>query len=170
MSSWYVISIDVGIKNLGMCVFDLIQGQVVYWKNESLVPDGGKYCPMNNVQYVRDFITKHSAYFGSCGQLVIERQMRCNMRIVEALLHSMFWDRCVVISAHSVKKHYDLSTNNYRGNKLRAVEFVTAFLQRNPTVFAEGVASAMNAKKADDLADSLLLVLFYLDTYSNQVQ
>ena len=35
--------------------------------------------------------------------LIVERQMRCNMRIVEALLQSMFFDICTVISARSVK-------------------------------------------------------------------
>jgi hypothetical protein len=62
MSSWYIISIDVGIKNLGICVFDLMKGQVVFWQNESLIPDGGKYIPMNNVQYVRAFVERHIAY------------------------------------------------------------------------------------------------------------
>lgn len=170
MCSWYIIAIDVGIKNLGICVFDLVKGQVVYWKNESLVPPGGKYIPMLNVQYVKDFIDRHKFYFEAAAQVIVERQMRCNMRIIEALLQSTFYDRCLIISAHSVKKQYDLSTNNYRGNKLKAVEFMTAFSQRNPTVFAEGVLQALDTRKKDDLADSFLLALYYLDTYSNQLQ
>ena len=51
----YVIAIDVGIKNLGLCVFDFTTAKFVYWDNVSLVPNG-RYLPCNNVQYVRDFI------------------------------------------------------------------------------------------------------------------
>ena len=58
----YVIAIDVGIKkNLGLCVFDFTTAKFVYWDNVSLVPNG-RYLPCNNVQYVRDFITRHQPY------------------------------------------------------------------------------------------------------------
>ena len=51
----YIVAIDVGIKNLGLCVFDLATCKFVFWNNVSLVPNG-RYLPANNVQYVRDFV------------------------------------------------------------------------------------------------------------------
>ena len=92
------------------------------------------------------------------------------MRIVEAILQTMFFERCLVISARSVKMHYDLSTKNYRANKQKAVQWVTAFIQANEQAFDATAVSAFKMKsKQDDLADSLLLVLYYLDTYSNHL-
>ena len=41
-----------------------------------------------------------------------------------ALLQSTFFDICTVISARSVKVHYNLSRGNYRLNKQAAVEWV----------------------------------------------
>ena len=47
----YIVAIDVGIKNLGLCVFDLATCKFVFWNNVSLVPNG-RYLPADNVQYV----------------------------------------------------------------------------------------------------------------------
>ena len=58
----YVVAIDVGIKNLGLCVFDFTAAKFVYWDNVSLVPSG-RYLPCQNVQYVRDFIKRFEHYF-----------------------------------------------------------------------------------------------------------
>lgn len=165
----YVIAIDVGIKNLGLCVFDFTTSQVVHWDNVTLVHTG-RYLPANNVQYVREFIDKHSNYFLNAFMVLVERQIRCNMRIIESVFHALFYERCLIISARSVKMHYDLSTKNYKANKQKAVEWAKDFILSSPQAFANGTHSVFrNSKKTDDLADSLLLLMYYLDTYSNQL-
>ena len=80
----------------------------------------------------------------------------------------MFFDRCHIISPRSVKLHYGLSTRNYRQNKVAAVEWVKRFLQANTDVILDPDPFEKTSKQ-DDLADALLLVLYYLDTYSNQL-
>jgi hypothetical protein len=166
----YVIAIDVGIKNLGICVFDFRHGKVVEWDNVTIVPSG-RYIPANNVQYVRDFVKRYEHFFVNAFQIVIERQIRCNMRIVESIIQALFYDRCIVISARSVKIHYDLSTKNYRANKQKAVSWAKEFIHQNPTAFMDDalLRRYSTSKKQDDMADSLLLVMYYLDTYSNQL-
>ena len=51
------------------------------------------------------------------------------------------------------------------------MDWAKEFIARNPQAFNDGlVARAFSGvKKQDDLADSLLLVMYYLDTYSNQL-
>ena len=165
----YVVAVDVGIKNLSLCVYDFVTSQVVFWDNLTLVPCG-RYTPAHNVQYVRDFIQHHGHLFNNAHRVIIERQMRCNMRIIESVLQALFFERTIVISPRSVKAHYGLSMKNYRLNKARAIEWVESFVKSNPQVFAEGKVEAfMKAPKRDDLADSLLMVMYYLDTYSNQL-
>ena len=39
----------------------------------------------------------------------------------------------------------------------------------NPDVFEKQVKERFGVGKQDDLADALLLLMFYLDTYSNQL-
>ena len=169
MSGQYIIAIDVGIKNLGLCVFDFVTSKVVHWDCVTLVPNG-RYLPMNNVEYVRNFVNRYEHYFSSAHKVLIERQIRCNMRIVEAILQTIFYERCLVISARSVKVHYDLSTKNYRANKQKAVAWANSFLKANPQAFDTSTTVNWSSRsKQDDLADSLLLVMYYLDTYSNQL-
>ena len=164
-----VVAIDVGIKNLGICAYDFVTSRVVHWDNVSLVPSG-RYVPAQNVQYVRDFVNRHHNLFSQASAVVVERQMRCNMRIIEAVLQTLFFERCYVINARSVKMHYGLSTRNYRANKAKAVEWADEFLQNNVDLFCPGVAAMyQRGGKQDDLADALLLVMYYLDTYSNQL-
>ncbi len=162
-----VVAIDVGIKNLGLCVYDFECNQVIHWDNVSLVHTG-RYIPANNVQYVRAFLHKYNAYFERAHAVLVERQMRCNMRIIEAIFQSLFFDRCQIINPRSVKLHYSLSSRNYRTNKALAVEWAQDFMLSNPQAFAEGVTKAFKGK-CDDMADSLLLVMYYLDTYSHQL-
>ena len=165
----YIVSIDVGIKNLGLCVFDFATAKFVFWDNVSLVANG-RYIPANNVQYVRDFVARYESFFSDAAVVLVERQMRCNMRIVEAVVQTLFFDKCVIINARSVKAHYNLGTKNYRMNKQRAVTWTEAFVKNNPAAFAHAVVEPFTVKsKKDDLADSLLLITYYLDTYSNQL-
>ena len=164
-----VIAIDVGIKNLAICAYDFCTNQVVHWDNVSLVSNG-RYIPSRNVEYVREFVFKHHHLFSQCCALIIERQMRCNMRIIESVLQSMYYDICRVINARSVKMHYGLSMRNYTANKKKAVEWAMKFVQANPNTFTLDLVDRYIAgPKQDDLADSLLLVMYYLDTYSHQL-
>lgn len=165
----YVIAIDVGIMNLGLCVFDFVTNQIVHWDRVTIC-QGTRYQPMKNVEYIHNFLRKYEAYFQQCFVLLIERQIRCNMRIVESVMHALFYDRAIVIPARSIKVHFNISTKNYRGNKAKAIEWATAFLAANPHVFQPHALTAWSdASKRDDLADSLLILMYYLDTYSNQL-
>ena len=164
----YVIAIDVGIMNLGLAVFDFNTSQVVHWDRVSLCQ--GRYMPSKNIDYIRDFIARNEHFFLHCFVVLIERQIRCNMRIVESVLQALFHDRCLIIAARSIKVHFGISTKNYRGNKAKAVEWASQFIQANPYAFSPGVQMVFNDNtKRDDLADALLLLMYYLDTYSNQL-
>ena len=163
-----VIAIDIGVRNISLCVYDQMLSRITFWENMPLMH--GRYVPHQNVEYVHKFVEKHSELFKNANAIVIERQMRCNMRIIESVLQSLFFDRAIVVSPRSVKSHYDLGTRNYRENKQKAVEFAQDFVEHNAIVLApEALSSWRLAKKKDDLADSLITVLYYLDTYSNQL-
>ena len=163
-----IIAIDVGIKNLGLCAYDMLTNQVEYWANTPLCDS--RYLPANNVRYVREFVRKHRDLFERALTVLVERQMRTNMRIVEAVFESLYFDKCIVLSPRAVKQHYGLCTRNYRGNKQKAVEWASEFVTNNSGTFKEGALKGFESgSKRDDLADSLLLLMFYLDTYSEQL-
>lgn len=169
----YIISIDVGIRNLGFVVYDTTTQNVVEWKRVDICKEG-KYFPYKNVQYALDFMNEHANYFANCQLLLVERQMRVNMRILEAVFQSQMYDRCVVVQAQSVKMHFSIACRNYKQNKRRAVEWLTFHWN----TFAGKYVLNINAwqqtwlcsNKQDDLADCMIMLLYYLNTYSDSVK
>lgn len=153
-----VIAIDVGIKNLAYCAVQSCEGcpvQIVAWQNVPLTT--GTYQPCENVAYVRAFAEKHSVLFALADRVVIERQMRVNMRIIEALLQHTYFDKCTVVNARTVKGAFGLCKRNYRLNKQAAVEMVEG-LMRDGDPWQRFYALA---RKKDDLADAYLMALFF---------
>ena len=80
--------------------------------------------PSKNVEYVENFIERFKHFFDAAAYVVVERQMRCNMRIIEALLEQRF----KIISLRSVKAHYALGMRNHTQNKAAAVGFASQFV------------------------------------------
>lgn len=154
-----IVAIDVGIKNLGYCAMRSEPDKaydVIEWANEQLTD--GVYQPMKNVDYIHSFVQRHAHLLHAAQLIVIERQMRVNMRIIEAVLHALHYDRCVVVQARTVKAHYGLCMRNYRLNKLAAVDHVHKLLEATDS---DWLPTFLSARKKDDLADAFLMAHFF---------
>ena len=162
----YFIAIDVGIVNVGLCVYNTRTRRVVLWDCVPLARTG-KFIPSRIVELVREFMRRYAVYFDDALKVLVERQMRCNMRIIEAVLEALNPDRCLVIHPRSIKAHYDLRGKDYRENKRKAVEWARDYVVDNTELFAPHALELFaKSKKQDDLADALLLLLYYIDTFS----
>ena len=71
MSNRYVIAVDVGIKNLGLAIFDLQTKQLAVW-GRYCICKSGPYQPGKNVEYVRQLIQEHATYFANAHKVLIE--------------------------------------------------------------------------------------------------
>jgi len=168
----HLVAIDVGVKNLGICVYDYRSREFVLWDNVSLLrctlPRG--YMPTSTylVHAVHEFVRKHDRYFAGAWQVVVEKQMFGSPRVVEAILHTLCYDRCTVVPARAVKLHFGTGTKTYADNKRKAVECAERYADANADRFADGLLTTFNtAKKRDDMADALLLAVYYTLTYSD---
>jgi hypothetical protein len=171
MSESYVIAIDVGIRNMGIAVYSCVTKELVDWKRVDICK-GEKYHPHKNVHYIKKLIDEHANYFANCKMLLVERQMRVNMRIIESVFQTLFYDNCLVVQAQLVKMHFSISCRDYKQNKKRAVEYLTCIWEDIKTEIPnlDTWALSWNAsKKSDDLADSLLMLLYFLHTYDTSV-
>lgn len=142
------------------------------WERVSLY-DTTKYIPSNNVAYCRNFVDDNKEFFDNAKVVLIEKQIRANMRIIESVLQSMFYDETIIVHARHVKMHFGLCMRNYRLNKAKAVEFVDNMIKTDdmPFDYTDGHKQAwQNETKKDDLADSMLLALYYCATYSSNIQ
>lgn len=154
-----IVGIDVGIRNLALCA--LRDGVPEQWVNEPLVE--GRYEPTRNVEYCMHFVQKHARLLAAADHVVIERQLRANMRCIEAVLHALHWGKCSIVHARTVKARYGLSRRDYRQNKQAAVEYV---LRHAPPCAA--TERFQRCRKRDDLADAFLLALFYSEHPTEQ--
>jgi hypothetical protein len=146
-----VVAIDVDIKNLSYCA--LRDGAIVEWANVSLVE--GTYRPSDSVHYVKRFTEVHAALLDAADLIVVEKQMRANMRIIASVLHALYYDKYKAVHARSVKARFGLSRPSYRLNKRAAVDWVLDNLQD-----ANWFVRFQESPKKDDLADSYLMALF----------
>ncbi|KAL3929337.1 MAG: hypothetical protein SGPRY_002004 [Prymnesium sp.] len=111
LSFTYLIAIDVGFINLGLCIFDVRSKKIVLWDCVNLAD---KYMPSKPVKCILQFVKRYEFYFKDAKKVLIEKQMRCNMRIIESVLHALFYDICIVILPRFVIMHYKLSGKDYR--------------------------------------------------------
>jgi hypothetical protein len=64
------------------CILAFRYNRIAFLPHSDIIGSpGGNYIPMLNVQYVKDFVDRHKFYFEAAAQVIVERQMRCNMRL-----------------------------------------------------------------------------------------
>jgi len=80
-----ILAIDIGIRNLALCMLD--NGRIAHWQTVDL--SGSDYKPQDNVKLVMEFRNEFSYLFDAADLVIVERQMRVNMRIIEAVLHAL---------------------------------------------------------------------------------
>lgn len=159
----YIVCIDVGIKNLAFIVYNTLDKQVVHWEKVVVAEN---YEPCRNVDYMYSFVDKYDHYFKHAHKVVIEKQMRANMRIIEAILHTIFYPVCSLVNARVIKSHFNIGMRSYRLNKKAAVDKSMELLSE-PYCRISNCPDCLNKlgsqSKKDDLADCLLILVHYLD-------
>ena len=162
----YVLGIDVGIRNLGLCAFDLRTGRVAHWARVPLLPANHPIRAGRLPTYVQQFLTSHAALFEHASKIVIEHQLRGLMKSLEQMLHLKFFERVLIVQPRALKAHYGCATGNYEQNKRAAERWARGLVAAEPELF-EPVAleSFVSEAKQDDMADALMLVCFFRDTY-----
>jgi hypothetical protein len=115
----------------------------------------GTYQPSDSVHYVKRFTEAHAELLDAADLVIVEKQMRANMCIIESVLHALYYAKCKAVHARSVKARIGLSRPSYRLNKRAAVDWVLDHLAEEPWL-----SSFRASAKKDDLADSYLMALF----------
>lgn len=157
-----LLSIDVGIKNLAMCVMDPNSKRINYWDVSGVPPmhaDGLFPC-------MKRHLDERSAHFGPVKTVVIEKQPDKNRGIksVEHFLHAYFLvhDKDVVIwdARHKIPDVVGPGRAQYLKRKKTSVDRCHAFVtESNPDLLPMYEAS----KKKDDLADTVMQALSFIN-------
>ena len=154
-----VLSIDVGIKNLGMCILDSDDEKILYWDVREITSCG--YVQCKHVKHLFEELLKDHIV----DEVIIEKQPNRNvrMRVIEAMIH-MYMTMKEIKSIGYSSKHKLLGQGgnlkgkkNYNERKKRGISIVSSLVKGG------SYESYFNtSRKKDDLADSYLQVLSYL--------
>ena len=151
-----LLSIDVGQKNLGVCLLEN-NGNISRWCVHELNKDTLSTSIINVLDLYKDEVN----------QCIIEKQPSKNikMRVIEGMIHMYFTLKQISVISYSAKhKLKDISMNlkgksNYRERKKQAIK-ITFNLLKDSNLWE---SYFKNHKKKDDLADCYLQGLSYLN-------
>lgn len=166
-----ILSFDVGIKNLAYCIFDSQSQKIQNWNIIDITAKKND----NACAHMVNLLDKYPELL-QCDLVLIEKQPSRNnkMRIVEGLLNAYFVikgitskesdiTQVIVYSAkHKLGKDTFRGKSNYTQRKKLGVFRSEAFLKQYPQT-DEFHTMFITSKKKDDLADSLLQALSYIN-------
>lgn len=164
-----IVSFDVGVKNLAYCILD--EETILKWNVVEIVYKTNEELCIRLVEV----LDKYPELL-TVNRVVIEKQPSKNnkMRIVEALLNSYFVIKGITVSTNPVEKvivysaKHKLGSNtmkgksNYRERKKLSMTRCEKYIQTT-NQNDEFIQQYNSSKKKDDLADSLLQGLSYLN-------
>ena len=111
-----IISIDIGIRNLGFVKWDkeiICMGVIDLHE----LYKGTDYALM-----AKKLID--TGFFKGAEWILVERQMSSRMKILACSIRCFFWDKTVMISPQSVKRYFKSGTKKHSTNKKKAKEFL----------------------------------------------
>jgi len=154
-----LLSIDVGIKNLAMCIMS-DEKKITFWEVDGVPPlhNDGIFLSMKKHLDDRDFST--------VTKVLIEKQPDKNRGIksIEHFLHTYFLchDKEVIIwdARHKIPDVVGPGKAQYNKRKKASVDRCRLFLDENNT---EWIEQFDKSKKKDDLADTVMQALSYMN-------
>ena len=178
-----ILGIDCGVKNLAYCVYNSETKTIEKWEVADISPEKttqSSYIPDICIQYLeknKDLL--------ECDKVIIEKQQPRNgkMRVLEAVLYCYFTlqgkkNESVVMSSvetysakHKLGGMLGLSgKKSYGARKKAAITKVKDLLSpANMNNDDTWLRYFCEHKKRDDLADSYLMILAYIDNQLNPV-
>jgi len=157
-----LLSIDVGIRNLGMCLIDTATKKIKHWDATGIPPqhsDGLFVC-------LRDHF-RDRPWVLTSSKVIIEKQPDKNktMKSVENFIHAYFIcsDKDVQLydARYKVPDVVGAGRAMYIKRKKTSVVRCTEFITEHNPEYLEWFTQQ---KKKDDLADSVMQALSYIDS------
>ena len=176
--STYVVSIDVGIVNLGFCCYDYSTGEVLFAERLTLAPSlkalksDSEIIPRVFKLFFDDDNSPYKKMINSSRIVLIENQMKARMKIIQHVIGALCFAANVdykMVAPQSIKAHFNIGSyarkkagksvkgkkNNHRENKKMGIAMAE---KMHPQLFAK-----CSQSKKDDIADALLQAVWYGD-------
>jgi hypothetical protein len=161
-----ILSIDVGIKNLAMCLLDEDKNNlVVEWDVDGIPPQhkDGVYVSMRDHLDARPWVLNAKT-------ILIEKQPDRNKKMVSVMhfLHAYFIIRCpkaetiLYDARHKIPDVAGPGKAQYNKRKKVSIERCESFIRSN-SVNSRWIDTFVKSKKKDDLADTVMQALSFVN-------
>ncbi len=146
-----LLGVDIGYTNMGlvMATCDGPQINIDYIKKIDLGEYKYKGKSNDTAVIISLFIEDYAFLFKEADVILIERQPPAGMTNIESLLHYIFMDKVVLISPHSVHRHFGMRHLDYEQRKERSVAIASKYIKDIPY------------ERQHDIADALCMIIHY---------
>ena len=164
----YVISIDIGLKNLGIVGMQLQNQRINLCKKIDL-KEMCEYCNVKDCKlyhnlcmsdYVSHFIKRYRNYLNAADIILIERQPPTGLISIQELFVFQYRNKIKMISPNSMHKYFDITHYDYERRK----QFVTQYAENALKMFPD---FKKNTRK-HDVSDAYCMIIFWLHTDSRR--
>jgi hypothetical protein len=161
-----ILSIDVGIRNLAMCLLDENSGNLVReWDVDGVPPqhEDGVYVSLRKHLDERPWVL-------TANTILIEKQPERNKKMISVMhfLHAYFIIKCpdaetiLYDARHKIPDVAGPGKAQYNKRKKVSIERCEAFI-RDGTTNAHWLDTFLESKKKDDLADTVMQALSFVN-------
>ena len=161
-----ILSIDVGIRNLAMCLLDDKNGNLVReWDVSGVPPEhrDGLYVSLRDHLDTREWVR-------TADTILIEKQPERNKKMISVMhfLHAYFIIKCpkaetiLYDARHKIPDVAGPGKTQYNKRKKVSIERCEAFIRDGPTN-AHWLETFQKSKKKDDLADTVMQALSFVN-------
>jgi len=172
-----ITSVDIGLTNFGMTKIDTRSLRILHAVHLSIKEFGGFFGKKNPgvkniVEIMHDIVETYPSFFRDTDMLIVEAQMRSNMKIIcTALLSSFrkFGKPIDIVSAHFAHlhfrtpseklKHMSLTkSRRYTANKKLSVNTFKKYMRKLDDIFFSRAFG-----KNDHIADAYCQAVYYVE-------
>lgn len=161
-----ILSIDVGIRNLAMCLLnDKKHNRVEHWDVDGIPPEhkDGIYVSLRDHLDARPWVL-------TADTVLIEKQPERNKKMISVMhfLHAYFIIRCpkaetiLYDARHKIPDVAGPGKAQYNKRKKVSIERCEAFI-RDGSVNSDWLDTFLKSKKKDDLADTVMQALSFVN-------
>jgi len=168
--TYKVLSIDVGVINLGISVSlinrDYTLKEIIWVDNIDITDYKHTKCLISECKlhhtktfsdWIEHVIQENKEYFDESDIIIIERQPPLGFVVVEQLIFSKYRHKSKIVSPNSVHKYFNFLKSDYDKRKELSIKIGDKFLSEKL------IERAKSFNRRHDISDSICIMIYFIN-------